>query len=268
LHGVTVSLEISPDERPATVIAALHCALTAARSILPAPNPTVQPRCFGVHFILYEVTAFVDDAAKKAPLTNELYDLCYRHLTAAQVDLRPPGIRFNTAAVERAEERLLRHIELFASIGDADLKMLSMCMERHEYDAGQVIITPEVVPDGLAIVDSGVLSVSTEQSVGAVEVVRLGPGDTMGETGLLAGLPVQVKIVALTRSVIYKLRKDALTPLLRDSQEVTHRMCRLLSQRQDILHKLAVNNVVHAHDEHASFHWLLSKIRRLHELKF
>ncbi|MDR6205485.1 mechanosensitive ion channel family protein [Paraburkholderia graminis] len=268
LHGVTVSLEISPDERPATVIAALECALAAARSILPTPAPFVQARKSTIHSIQCEATAFVDDTAKKTPLTNELYDLCYRHLTAAGVALRPPGVPSVTAIVANAEERLLRRIELFAAISDDELKMLSSCMVRHEYDAGQVIFTPEVVPDSLAIVDSGVLSVSTEQSTGAVEVVRLGPGDTMGETGLLAGLPVQVKIVTLTRSVIYRLSKDAVTPLLRDSQEVTHRMCRLLSQRQDMLHKMAMKNAAHADDEHASFHWLLDKIHRLHALKF
>ncbi len=155
LHGVTVSLEISADERPATVIAALECALAAARSILPTPAPFVQARKSTIHSIQYEATAFVDDTAKKTPLTNELYDLCYRHLTAAGVALRPPGVPSVTAIVANAEERLLRRIELFAAISDDELKMLSSCMVRHEYDAGQVIFTPEVVPDSLAIVDSG-----------------------------------------------------------------------------------------------------------------
>jgi CRP-like cAMP-binding protein len=173
-----------------------------------------------------------------------------------------------TSVVAKAEERLLRRIELFSAIGDEELKMLSSCMVRHEYEAGQVIFTPDVVPDSLAIVDSGVLSVSTEQPAGAIEVVRLGPGDTMGETGILAGLPVQVKIVTLTRSVIFRLNKDDVTPLLRDSQEVTHRMCRLLSQRQDTLHKIAMKNAAHGDDEHTTFHWLLDKIHRLHALKF
>jgi hypothetical protein len=45
-------------------------------------------------------------------------------------------------------------------------------------------------------------------------------------------------------------------------------MCRLLSQRQDMLHKMAMKNAAHADDEHASFHWLLDKIHRLHALKF
>ncbi len=268
LHGVTVSLEISPDERPATVIAALECALAGARSILPAPAPFVQARKSTLHSIQYEATAFVDDKAKKTPLTNELYDLCYRHLSAAGVNLRPLGVPSVTSVVEKAEERMLRRIELFGAIGDEELKMLSSCMVRHEYDPGQVIFTPDVVPDSLVIVDSGVLSVLTEQPAGAIEVVRLGPGDTMGETGILAGLPVQVKIVTLTRSVIYRLNKDDVTPLLRDSQEVTHRMCRLLSQRQDTLHKIAMKNAAHGDDEHTTFHWLLDKIHRLHALKF
>jgi hypothetical protein len=109
--------------------------------ILPAPAPFVQARKSTIHSIQYEATAFVDDTAKKTPVTNELYDLCYRHLAAAGVNLRPLGVPPVAVAEAKAEERLLRRIELFSAIGDEELKMLSSCMVRHEYEAGQVMWT-------------------------------------------------------------------------------------------------------------------------------
>jgi CRP-like cAMP-binding protein len=206
--------------------------------------------------------------AKKTPLTNELYDLCYRHLAAAGINLRPLGVPSVNPLTSDAKEALLRRVELFGALASDELKALAARLSRHEYEAGQVIITPEVVPDCLAIVDAGVLSVSTEGASGAIEVVRLGPGDTMGETGLLAGLAIQVRIVTVTRSVIYRLNKEDITPLLKSSQEVTHRMCQLLSQRQDTLHRLATEHVATSDAGQSIFHWLLEKVHGLHALKF
>jgi CRP-like cAMP-binding protein len=268
LHGVTISLEISPEERPGTVVAALERALAGAGAILSTPAPFVQARKTTIHSIQYEATAYVDDMAKKTPLTNELYDLCYRHLAAAGINLRPLGVPSMTPVTTDAKEGLLRRVNLFSALSNDELKRLSTCLSRHEYEAGQVIITPEVVPDSLAIVDSGVLSVSTDEATGAIEVVRLGPGDAMGEAGLLAGLPAQVRITTLTRSVIYRLNKDDMTHLLRNSPEVTYRMCQLLSQRQDTLHKLASEHVASPDAGQTVFHWLLEKMRRLHALQF
>lgn len=268
LHGVTISLEISLEERPATVVAALECALAGAGAILSTPAPNVQAKKSTIHSIQYEATAYVDDMAKKTPLINELYDLSYRHLAAAGINLRPLGPGAATPAALDAKESLLRRVNLFSALPAEDLKKLSMRLSRHEYEDGHVIITPETVPDSLVIIDSGVLGVSTDEATGAIEIVRLGPGDTMGEAGLLAGLPAQVRIVTLTRTVIYRLSKDDVTPLLRNSPEVTYRMCQLLAQRQDTLHRLTTRHVENRGDEHSILHWFLEKVRGLHALKF
>jgi CRP-like cAMP-binding protein len=108
--------------------------------------------------------------------------------------------------------------------------------------------------------------VTTAETTGQVEVARLGPGDAVGEMGLLAGLPAQVRIAALKRSVVYQLEKEDLTPILKDNPEVANRMCRLLSTRQEALGKLSVEVPQSAVPDHSVFQWLLDKVRKLHSL--
>lgn len=266
LHGVSVQLEISPEERPGRVIAALEDALASVRSILQTPGPYAQVKKAGVNSIQYEVTAYVDDMARKLAVSNELYDLCYRHLTAAGIDLHPLGVTGPARDPVEPRERLLRRIDLFAALDNDDIKRLAARLTRQEFDVGQVLMDKDTVPDALSIVDSGVLSATAEEPGGHVEVGRLGPGDAVGEAGLLAGLPAKVRIAALRKSVVYQLKKDDLTPILKNNPEVAKRMCRLLSSRQETLGKLATEVPQSVVSEQSAFQWLLDKVRALHSL--
>jgi len=143
---------------------------------------------------------------------------------------------------------------------------LSRRLSRHEYEADQVIVKSNAVTDYLMIVESGVVSVVVAGPSGPVESTRLGPGDSIGEAGVLAGLPVQAQITALTRAVIYRLDKADLTPLLKSRPDVGQEMCHLLSQRQDSLRKLNTEVPVPAGTEHTVLDWLREGMRKLHDL--
>lgn len=266
LHGVSVLMEISPEERPGTVIAALENALAAITTILPAPAPYAQVKKTGVNSIQYEVTAFVDEMARKLPVSNELYDLCHRHLEAAGIDLHPLGVMGPGRDSIEPRQRLLRRVDLFAPLENDDIKRLSARLTRQEFEIGQVVMNEDTVPDTLTIVDSGVLSVTAEEPGGHVEVGRLGPGDSVGEAGLLAGLPIKVRIVALRRCVVYQIKRDDLTPILKNNPDVAERMCRLFSTRQETLGKLSTAIPQPVASEQSVFQWVLEKVRALHSL--
>ncbi|HZZ12655.1 MAG TPA: mechanosensitive ion channel family protein [Paraburkholderia sp.] len=267
LHGVSALLEISPEERPGTVIAALEDALAATRQILETPAPYAQVKKASVNSIQYEVMAYVDDMARKLSVSNQLYDLCYRHLAAAGIDLHPLGVAGPVRDASDSKERLLRRIELFSALGTDEIRRLATHLTRLEFDIGQVLMSADSVPDKLSIIDSGVLSVTTEERAAQVEVARLGPGEAVGEMGLLAGLPAQVRIAALRRSVVYQLGKDDLTLILKDNPEVAQRMCRLLSTRQEALGRLSVEVPQTPAVEQSVFHWLLERVRAFHLLQ-
>ncbi|MBP0589599.1 mechanosensitive ion channel family protein [Paraburkholderia sp. LEh10] len=270
LHGVTVTLEITPEARPGVVLGALERALAGVRAVIADPAPFALVKRTTVTSIQYEATAYVDDMSKKLAVTNELYDLCYRHLAAAGVELKPLGVGYAPGApAPQADPKvgLLRRVELFAALSSDELQQLAPLLSRREFERGETVITPDTVPDHLTIVDSGVLSVVAQDASGPVEVTRLGPGDSLGEIGLLAGMPARVTISALTHAAVYQLQKDDLTPLLKDKPEVAKLMCRMMSRREDTLGKLGTPTPV-AQSEQSIFQWLLDGMRKLHDLTF
>jgi small-conductance mechanosensitive channel len=268
LHGVKVGLEISPQERPATVIGALERAVASVTSLMTDPAPYVAAKRSTVNSVLYEVTGFVDDMGKKTAVSNELLDLCYRHLASAGVELRPLGVPAAPPLVDDPREALLRRVDLFATLARDELHNLAPLLHRKEYEAGDVLLTKEMVPECLTIVESGILSVTIDDDHGSVEVSRLGPGDTMGEQGLLAGLPVRVKVAAISRVVVYRLKKDDLTPLLKRNPDIAREMCELLARRRDKLSRISTSAEPAANTEQGLFQWLLDGMRKLHDLTF
>jgi CRP-like cAMP-binding protein len=200
-------------------------------------------------------------------VTNQLYDLCHRHLAAAGIELWPlsvPRPPRHDAADSR--QRLLSHVDLFRALQGEEIEALSKRLSRHEYEVNQEVVKSEEVMDYLMIVESGVLSVTVKGPSGPVESARLGPGDSIGEAGVLAGLPVQAQVTALTRALIYRLDKADLTPLLKNRPEIGQQMCQLLSQQQDSLRQLNTGIPVPVGTEHTLLDWLRDGMRKLHEL--
>ncbi|BCG00146.1 hypothetical protein PPGU19_047140 [Paraburkholderia sp. PGU19] len=275
LHGVTVTLEITPEARPSVVLAALERALAGVRAVIADPAPYALVKRTSVMSVTYEATAYVDDMGKKLAVTNELYDLCYRQLQAAGVELRPLGVGYapssspSPSLAQQTDPRvaLLRRVEIFAALTADELQRLAPMLSRRSYERGDTVVTPDKVLDHLTIVDSGVLSVVAEDASGPVEVIRLGPGDALGESGLLAGMPARVTISALTSATVYQLKKEDLTPLLKDKPDVAREMCQMLSRRQDTLGKLGTPTPV-AQSEQSIFQWLLDGMKKLHDLTF
>jgi small-conductance mechanosensitive channel len=270
LHGVRVSLDISSEVRPKVVLDALYRALESVRSILQDPAPYAAMKSAGAISFHYEATAFVDDMSKKLAVSNELYDLCYRHLSAAGVEFGPltaVGSRQAASAPHDAKLALLRRVDLFAPLSPDEFSQLADSLLRRELDRGEVLLSPEDVPDRLTIVDSGVLSATAMEGAEQIEVGRLGPGEAVGEAGLLAGLPARVKLTTLTDCVVYQLKKDDLTPILKSNPDVARLMCQLLSRRQHMLDAIGTPTPAQKSD-HSLFDWLLDGVRRLHDLSF
>ncbi len=270
LHGVSITLEVTPEARPGVVLEALERALKSVRAVLADPAPYALVKCAGAQSLQYEATAYVDDASKALAVTNELYDLSYRHLEAAGVELRPigaPYARDTAATPAELRIRLLRRVDLFAALSPDELAQLAPHLTRHEHDPGETVIAPETVPDSLGIVDSGVLSTVVQQGKDEVEIGRLGPGDSFGEAGVLAGLPARVKVTTLTNAVVYCLKKSDLTPILKENPDVARLMCQLISRRQQTLDKIGAPKAA-VHSDQSFLQWLLDSVEKLHGLTF
>jgi hypothetical protein len=266
VHGLSLILEIDPEARPKTVLDALGRALTGCNVILDTPAPTARMKRTTLNSVQYEVVGFVDDMNKKLSVSNELFDLCYRHLAASGVALRALGMPAPVSTARDAKEALMKRVSLFESLTGDEVTLLASRLSRHEYQANQRILTPETVPDKLSIVHSGVLAVTYGESSANREIARIGPGETFGEAGLLAGLSMQVSITTLTPCLLYQVSKDDMTSFLKEHPQVAKQMCQLLTYRQDTLGKLMTPMPAENGDDHSLFQWLFDKVRQIHSL--
>jgi small-conductance mechanosensitive channel/CRP-like cAMP-binding protein len=272
LHGVTVALDVTPEARPAVVVAALERAMSGCRIALSDPAPSVTVKQAGTSSTTYEITCFIADIARTGEVTNELFDLAYRHLAAAQIILRPLTEPLGLAAA-RVDHRswLLSKVQIFEVLDGDEVDELASRLSRHEYEPSEIIVTADQIIDYLLIVASGVLSVMVHHATPGlpdekIEIARLGPEEAFGEPGVLSGVPMSVDVSAMTQVVVYRLDKQDLSPLLKKRPELGHSMCRLLSKRQDYTRTFIHEEAHDVKTESGFFQWLRDGMRRLHEL--
>jgi CRP-like cAMP-binding protein len=95
-----------------------------------------------------------------------------------------------------------------------------------------VIVEVGAIMQALFVVSYGVLVRSTQENGRELEVARLATGDYFGESGLLTGEPLNGRVTALTRAVIYEISKEALSPLLEARPVIAEELSETLASLQ------------------------------------
>jgi len=112
----------------------------------------------------------------------------------------------------------LSSMRLFESLTAEQLDCLSGTFTAREMAEGDALFQQGDFDTNLYIVADGVLEVSRRGDDGALEIGgRIGPGDYIGEIGLVTGASKEVSAVAKTRTVVQILTKETLEPLLKSS---------------------------------------------------
>ena len=131
---------------------------------------------------------------------------------------------------------------------------------------GETVVEPGTVLHSLFIVESGVLSFTREESIGEIELLRLGPGDHFGEIGMLTGAPATAKITALIPTTVYELANDDLSPILQAQPEVSQGLCRALAQRQAAGQLVASAELAEGVPANRLTTWFSERLHRLHDM--
>jgi small-conductance mechanosensitive channel len=237
LHGVTITVQVDARAPPATATQILEHSTLNCRLIVATPAPSVTIKTINASFTEFEITFFVEDLASSTRAQNQLFDLIFRHLAVAGIDLaadqsQAAGAAGDPARRSTGTERLLELVAIFASLTSDERKAIAAKLKQKSYDEGEILVQPGTLLHSLFIVGSGVLSFSREESEGEIEMLRIGPGDHFGEIGMLTGAPATARIKALIPSTVYELAKDDLSPIVEAQPEVSQGLCRALAQRQ------------------------------------
>jgi len=225
-HAVTLSVELPVRLRPSLALDALEKALQGCRELLLQPQAGALVKKAYVRYVEYEVTGYVKSRDRLGAVRNQLYDLIYRQLSAIEsLDHERPARPLTRQAA------VLNGVSALRMLSEDDRAELGEKMRLTLFSAGEVILEQGVVPDELLIIESGVVSVSTGPQDNELEVGRMGPGEVMGETGIVDHSACLARFSAMTDCVVYQIQYKDLEPWLEEHGELRDVMARLAHYR-------------------------------------
>jgi small-conductance mechanosensitive channel len=273
IHGVTITVQLDARTAPSAGTEILEHAILNNRLIVATPAPSVTVKSINATYTEFEITFFVEELASATRAQNQLFDLIFRHLAVAGIDLATAGNQLDQAIETQAPrrsktgpERLLDLVAIFASLTTDERKSIAAKLKQKSYDHGETLVEPGTVLQSLFIVGTGVLLFTQEGSLGEIELLRIGPGDHFGEIGMLTGTPATAKISALMPATVYELAKDDLSPLLEARPDVAQELCRALAQRQAAGQLVASDELVEAVPANRLTTWFSERLHRLYDM--
>ena len=269
IHGTSVTVQVDAKAPPSRASEILDHAIRNCRLIVATPAAGITVKAINAAYTEFEIAFFVEELSSTVKAQNELFDLIYRHLAAADIDLASPqsgpvadgGLRKSGTRVER----LLELVAIFATFTPEERSVIAAKLKEKSYDEGEVLIEPGAVLQSLFIVGSGVLSFTREEIEGDIELLRLGPGDHFGEIGMLTGAGAVAKLTALIPTTVYELAKSDLTPILEDRPRVAQELCRALAQRQAVARLDASPELDEILPKHRLTSWFSERLHRLYD---
>jgi len=230
MFGLAVSVQVSPHARPQVVIEALERAMQGCRPLLVKPAPSVAFKTSVSGGVEYEISGFVPAMGQKREVRNQLYDLAYRHLAAAGVSLLSATEGATPATTSRARA-LLESSNIFSTLRQEEKETFSQNMTLQTFRTGEMILPAGEVSDHLFIVESGVVSVILSKGGHKFEAGRMGPGEVIGEGGILSDQSVPADFTAKTYCTLYRIEKEYLKPCLDARHDIGEAMKNLLDFR-------------------------------------
>src|SRR5690349_17498412 len=174
LHGTAVTVQVNCRTSPSRCSEILEHAIRNSRLIVATPAPTITIKTINASYAEFEIAFFVEELASTVKAQNELFDFIHRHLAAADIDLASPQ---NGRKSRTGVERLLELVDIFASFTQEERAAIAAKLKRRSYDEGETLFEPGIFLHSLFIIGNGVVSITREDIVGEMEVLRLGPGD-------------------------------------------------------------------------------------------
>lgn len=164
--------------------------------------------------------------------------------------------------------RALRQIELLAVLENAELHTLAEHVGARLYGRGEVLARQGDIGDTFFIIRSGRVRIDVDDILGdtmaAVTVNHLGPGDFFGELALLTGAARGATVTAVEDTEILLVARQDLAPLLQANPELPERLGAVLARRLEMNQAaLATRTASDAPTELLSRPTLVGRIRHL-----
>jgi small-conductance mechanosensitive channel len=258
-HSVVLTVELPVRLRPSLVLDSLEKALQGCRELLAKPKGSAVVKKSGLRSVEYEVTGFVSSRDRREAVRNQLYDLIYRQLNASD-SLRESQEQSRSASRQMAA---LNGVSVLRMLSHEDRAVIEQHMRLSSFPVGSVILPQGKVPESLLIIESGVVSVDIERHEGWCEVGRMGPGELMGESGIIDQSPTVVRCTARTDCLVYHIDRVDLEPWLAEHGELQGALAGLARFRAQARASMLLQHKPLEVVPGGFLHWLRKSVSRI-----
>ncbi|MGE4558468.1 MAG: cyclic nucleotide-binding domain-containing protein [Desulfovibrionaceae bacterium] len=221
------------DVPPVRVKAALEEALKRCPLVARFPPSFVRIKSIGSYKVVYEIFFSAPRFEDQWAAMDQVQSSVWHHFKKYGVPLPYPRSEIHMARRVKQEEPdylpILRSIELFSGLTDADLLLLVQSSAFLEYPAGARIVRSGEQDTSLFVILAGTVSVQRDGSV----LAELEPGGFFGEMALLTGDPRRADVVAKTGAACLVVDREAFKMLLESNPRVVENIRECFRQRAE-----------------------------------
>lgn len=109
---------------------------------------------------------------------------------------------------------LLRGIEIFGKLSEAELDAVAKCIVERDSAPGEVLIREAEPGESLFVIRKGRVAVEKTTGGRKIQLAELGPGAVFGEMSLIDNFPTSASVVALEPSSFFLIGRLDLNVLL------------------------------------------------------
>jgi small-conductance mechanosensitive channel/CRP-like cAMP-binding protein len=280
IQAMHVQIGLGYSHPPNLVKRVLTEAALASPDVCREPAPSIKLIQYGDYSVTYDVKFWLYNYDKYPEKRDAVMTSAWYHLHRAGLKLPFPIREVYMHQVDPLSEadqhhlqieqivRALRQIDLLAVLENSELHALAEHVGTRLYGRGEVLARQGEVGDTFFIIRSGRVRIDVDDILGdtmaAVTVNHLGPGDFFGEMALLTGAARGATVTAEEDTEILLVARQDLAPLLQANPELPERLGAVLARRLEMNQAaLATRQANDAPAEMLSRPTLVGRIRQL-----
>jgi small-conductance mechanosensitive channel len=204
---------------PEHVIELIQQAILLCPNVLEKPPASIALVRVGKRLNHYEISFSVANSSLLWQTKSMLLREVLRQFASGGGSFHLRGHRPETP---EPEDHHILDIALFEPLSFEKRNELERQLVCRALQAGDTLFAQGGTEASLFIIKSGVLEVLHEEKQDSIRFGRIGPGDYIGEIGMLTGAGHAATVKALTPSMVYELRKEFVAPLIKDDPNLLH----------------------------------------------
>jgi small-conductance mechanosensitive channel/CRP-like cAMP-binding protein len=250
VQAMHVQVGVGYSHAPNLVKQVLADAASASPDVCREPPPSIKLIQYGDYSVTYDIKFWLYNYDKYPEKRDAVMTNAWYHLHRAGIKLPFPIREVYMHQVDPLSEAdqhhfqieqlvaSLRHVDLFAVLDSAELHALAEQTSQRLYGAGEVLARQGELGDSFFIIRSGRVRIDVDDdlndSLPAVTVNRLGPGEFFGELALLTGAPRGATVIAEADTETLVVAQHDIAPLLQANPELPERMGAVLARRLEM----------------------------------